>query len=81
MKLENYERDFSEYKISSYSVNSHLISRFDTLIVPGENGIMVAEIYKNGQVCIYKQIENNDLSRIRRKSSRKKMDADTRLYQ
>ena len=52
MKLENYERDFSEYKISSYSVNSHLISRFDTLIVPGENGIMVAEIYKNGQVCI-----------------------------
>lgn len=81
MKLENYELDFGPYIATRHYVNSHIISRFDTLIIPGEKYTMVAEIWKNDRVFIYNQIDKNDLSRLRRKGKRERLDNATRLHE
>ena len=81
MNLETYEKVFSPYIITSQPIyNSYIISRFDTLIIPGESE-MIAEVHTNNRVYVYKTIDNNDLSRIRRKSKSKRLEPLARLYQ
>jgi len=80
MKLEKYEADYGLFIATRYYVKSHIISRFDTLIIPGGE-MMIAEISKNDRVYIYKQIESNDLSKLRRKSKKRRMDDAARLHE
>jgi len=68
MILSKYYDVFSDFILSSHYVKSHLIVRFDTILVPGEEDTLIAEVHKNDKVYVYKNIDKYDLSRIRRKS-------------
>ena len=82
MNIENYNDIFGDYIISSHNVNnSFIISRFDTLLVPGEENLMIGEVHKNGKAYVYSKTPNNDLSRIRNKSKRKRLDTAPGLHQ
>ena len=82
MNIETYEKIFSQYILNSQPIhNSYIISRFDILLIPGEKEMMIAEVNSNNQVFVYKQIDSNDVSRIRRKSKSKRLESVTGLHQ